>query len=102
MMRDELLKQISALPPDADIGIQIGDDHLDIADLAPWGDGGFVALTCHSADLRDVLSEWGLPVSQRQWLELSGRREQPVRAQQYSSEVQQRSCRITYDPATGP
>lgn len=63
MMRDELLKQISALPADADIGIRIGEDHVDIADLASWGDGNFVALTCHSADLRDVLSEWGLPAS---------------------------------------
>jgi hypothetical protein len=64
-MRDDLLKQISALPPDADIGIQIGDDHLDIGDLVPWGEGGFVALRCHSGDLRDVLSEWDLPDHQR-------------------------------------
>jgi hypothetical protein len=61
MKRDELVQQLSDLPPDTDIGIQIGDDHLDIADLVPWGNGGFVALKCHSGDLRDVLSEWGLP-----------------------------------------
>jgi hypothetical protein len=66
MMRDELLKQIAALRPDADVGIQIGDDHLDIAGLVPWGNGGFVALKCHSADLRDVLVEWGLSAGQRE------------------------------------
>jgi hypothetical protein len=60
MMRDDLLNQLSALPPDVDIGIQIGEDHLDIADLVPWGDGGFVALKCHSGDLRDLLSELGM------------------------------------------
>ena len=60
MMRDELLQQISALPPDTDIGIQVGGDHLDIADLVPWGDGAFVALRCHSSDLRDMLLQWGI------------------------------------------
>jgi hypothetical protein len=66
MRRDDLLKQLSTLPPDTDIGIQIGSDHLDIADLVSWGDGGFVALKCHSVDLRDVLLEWGLPALQRE------------------------------------
>lgn len=61
MMRDELLQQIAALPAEADIGIQLGEDHLDIADLVPWGDGEFVGLRCHSVDLLDVLSEWDLP-----------------------------------------
>jgi hypothetical protein len=65
MMRDDLLKQLSALPPDADVGIQLGDDHLDIAELVPWGEG-FVALTCHSADLRDVLLDWGMPGPRRE------------------------------------
>jgi len=77
MMRDDLLNQISALPPDADIGIQIGDDHLDIADVVPWGDDGFAALKCHSGDLRDVLTEWGLPANQRERLVLGRRSEQP-------------------------
>jgi hypothetical protein len=66
MMRDDLLKQISALPQDSDIGIQLGGDHLDIADLVAWGDGGFVALKCHASDLRDVLLEWGLLAHQRE------------------------------------
>jgi hypothetical protein len=57
MMRDDLVAQLAALPGNADIGIRIGDDQLDIADLEPWGDGGFVALTCSPADLRDVLRE---------------------------------------------
>jgi hypothetical protein len=61
MMRDELLKQLSAVPENADVGIQLGDDHLDITDLVPWGGGEFVALRCHSADLRDVLLEWAAP-----------------------------------------
>jgi tRNA(Ile)-lysidine synthetase-like protein len=65
MMRDELLQQISALPPDTDIGIQIGNDHLDIEDIVPWGDGGFIALSCHSRDLRDLLLEWGIPENSR-------------------------------------
>ena len=66
MRRDELLKQLSTLPPDTDVGIQIGADHLDIADLVSWGEGGFAALMCHSDDLRDVLLEWGLPTLQRE------------------------------------
>lgn len=86
MMRDKLLKQISALPPDADTGIQIGDDHLDIADLVPWGDGGFVALQCHSGDLRDVLSEWGLREPQQMLLALNGRSGQPLSPYQYSKQ----------------
>ena len=63
MMRDELLQQIAALPADADIGIQLGEEHLDIADVILWGGGGFGALRCHSVDLRDVLFEWGLPAT---------------------------------------
>jgi hypothetical protein len=66
MMRDELLQQISALPPDTDIGIQVGCDHLDIVDLVPWGGGEFVALKCHSSDLRDMLMQWGIPKQQQQ------------------------------------
>ena len=65
MMRDELLQQISALPPDTDIGIQVGGDHLDIADLVPWGGGGYVALKCHSSDLRDMLVQWGISKQQQ-------------------------------------
>lgn len=61
MMRDELLQRISALPPETEIDIQVGGDHLDITDLVPWGDCGFVALRCHSNDLHDVLLEWGIP-----------------------------------------
>lgn len=38
MMRDELLQRIAALPEDSDVGVQIGDDHLDITDVIPWGD----------------------------------------------------------------
>lgn len=60
MMRDELLQQIAALPADADVGVQIGDDHLDIADVLTWG-GGFGALRCHPNDLRDLRLAWGLP-----------------------------------------
>ena len=61
MMRDELLRQIAALPADSDVGVQIGDDHLDIADAVAWGDGSFGALQCHSSDLRDMLVAWDLP-----------------------------------------
>jgi len=56
MMRDELMKQIATLPADADVGIQIGDDHLDIDEVIVWGDGGFGALRCHPNDLRDLLA----------------------------------------------
>ena len=61
MTRDELLRRISALPPEVDIGVQVGDAHLDIADVVRWGDGTFVALRCHAGDLRDLLREWGVP-----------------------------------------
>lgn len=59
MKRDELLERISALPANVDIGIQVGDEHLDIVDVCPWGDGAFVALRCHAPDIRDVLLAWG-------------------------------------------
>jgi hypothetical protein len=65
MMRDELLKRITALPSEADVGVQIGDGHVEIADLVPWGDGNFIALKCHPNDLHDLLLEWGLPNEQR-------------------------------------
>jgi len=65
MLRDELLKQLSALPEDANIGVQIGNEHLDVTNLTPWGDEGFVDLQCHTADLRDVLLAWGLPADKR-------------------------------------
>lgn len=68
MKRDELLHQIAALPADADVGIQLGDDHLDIADVTAWGDGVFGALKCQSSDLRDVLLTWGLSQEQREQL----------------------------------
>jgi hypothetical protein len=57
--RDELLERISALPANVDIGIQVGEEHLDIVDVCPWGDGTFVALKCHAPDIRDVLLDWG-------------------------------------------
>src|SRR5262245_38757187 len=37
MMRDELLRQIADLPEDADVGLQIGNAHLDIAEVIVWG-----------------------------------------------------------------
>jgi hypothetical protein len=58
MRRRELLQRIAALPADADIGVQIGDDYLDIADVVAWGDGAFGALQCDRADLRDLLAAW--------------------------------------------
>lgn len=72
MMRDELLQRIAALPEDSDVGVQIGDDHLDIADVVPWGDGTFGALRCHSSDLRDMLVAWELPRDLRDRLASSG------------------------------
>jgi hypothetical protein len=68
MMRDELLEQIAALPADADVGVQIGDDHLDIASVTPWGDGSFGALRCHPGDLRDLMLAWDLSSDQRERL----------------------------------
>jgi hypothetical protein len=61
MKRDELLRTIAAMPAGVDMGIQIGDDYLDIAEVVEWGDGEFCALRCHPNDLRDVLAAWGLP-----------------------------------------
>ena len=56
MMRDELLRRIGALPVEADVGIQIGDDHLDIVDVIGWGDGEFGAIRCDQNDFRDFLA----------------------------------------------
>lgn len=50
MKRSELLRRILALPADADVGVQIGEEHLDIADVVAWGDGAFGALRCCPAD----------------------------------------------------
>jgi hypothetical protein len=65
MRRDELMKKIAALPAEADVGIQIGEDHLDIADVVPWGGGSFGAIRCQSCDLRDALLAWGVPKDRR-------------------------------------
>lgn len=61
MMRDELLRQIAALPPDTDVGIQIGDEHLDVVSVVVWGDGNFGALRCQPNDYRDLIAAWGVP-----------------------------------------
>jgi hypothetical protein len=65
MKRRELLRRIAALPADADVGVQIGDDHLDISEVVAWGDGAFGALRCHRADLRDLFLAWQLDFSMR-------------------------------------
>jgi hypothetical protein len=65
MLRHELMRLIAALPADADVGVQIGDETLDIADVVPWGDGAFAALRCHPGDLRDLLADWRLPLDLR-------------------------------------
>jgi len=65
MMRDELMQQIATLPADTDVGIQIGDDHLDIAEVIAWGDGRFGALRCHPNDLRDLLASQGVDDRER-------------------------------------
>jgi hypothetical protein len=72
MMRDELLHQIAALPEDSDVGVQIGDDQLDITDVVSWGDGAFGALRCRSSDVRDMLVAWELPGDLRDRLASSG------------------------------
>ena len=67
MMRNELLRQLAALPEETLIGIQIGDQHLDAVRLTlPWGDEGFVDLQCHVPDLVDVLMVWNLPAPHRE------------------------------------
>jgi hypothetical protein len=68
MKRDELLQQIAALPVGADVGIQIGEDHLDIVEVDAWGEGQFGALRCQPNDLRDLQASWGLPASLRECL----------------------------------
>ena len=68
MTRDELVKRLSALPPEAEIDIQIGAEHLDVADIVPWGDENFVALVADPIDLRDVLVMWGVPPRRRNLL----------------------------------
>jgi hypothetical protein len=66
MTRDDLLQQISNLPPDADIGIDVGGEHVDIVGLAPAAEGGLVVLQCHLPDVLDMLAEWGIPKRQRE------------------------------------
>jgi hypothetical protein len=78
MMRDELLQRIAALPAEADVGVQIGDDHLDIADVVLWGDGAFGALRCHANDLNDTLAAWGLSSELRNRLALEAPRIGPA------------------------
>ena len=65
MLRDELMNRLSALPEGANIGVQLGTEHLNVTDLTPWGDKGFVDLQCDAADLRDVLLMLGLPAAKR-------------------------------------
>jgi hypothetical protein len=65
MKRDKLLRQLSALPDNVDIGIQIGADRLDVVDIVPWGGGRFAALRCCPGDLRDLLLAWGIPATLR-------------------------------------
>jgi hypothetical protein len=43
------------------VGVQIADDHLDIADVIARGERAFGALRCHSGDLRDTPAAWLLP-----------------------------------------
>jgi len=68
MKRDELLAHLASLPADTDIGVQLGKAKLDISEVTAWGEGAFVALECHEGDLRDVLTEWGIPADRREEL----------------------------------
>jgi hypothetical protein len=68
MKRDELLTHLASLPADTDIGVQLGASNLDISEVTAWGEGAFVALGCDESDLRDVLTEWGLPADRREEL----------------------------------
>jgi hypothetical protein len=61
MMRDELLRHLIALPPEADIVMEIGKVHIEIAGLVYRGDRANTTLLPHLADLRDALVEWGIP-----------------------------------------
>jgi hypothetical protein len=62
MNRDELLRHLVTYPPETEIGVQLGDQNLDISDVTAWGGGAFVALECLEVDLRDLLTEWHIPV----------------------------------------
>ena len=68
MKNDVLLGRLSTLPADAEIGVRIGDEHLNVTDLTSWGDSGFLELQCHDGDLRDMLTGWGLPADERERL----------------------------------
>jgi hypothetical protein len=63
--RDNLLRQILALPVGTDIGVEIGADRLDVTGIVPWGGGRFAALRCRPSDLRDLLVDWGIPAALR-------------------------------------
>ena len=65
MERDELIRRITALPVGTDVGVELGEAQLDIADVAVRPGTPYGVLRCLNADVRDVLAEWGLPESLR-------------------------------------
>jgi len=59
MRRRELIKALSQLPKNARLGILVGDQYMDIADVVTVG--SHYALRCWPADVRDALaSDWGI------------------------------------------
>lgn len=59
MMRDELVRHLVALPPDAEVVVDIGRIEVDIVEVVGItfpGERGNIALKPHSDDLRDALS----------------------------------------------
>ena len=65
MRRDELLRQIAALPENVDVGVQVVGEALDIVGSTAWGGGAFIAIRCATKDLQDMLVGWGVPADRR-------------------------------------
>ena len=61
MMKTELLRQILALPEQADIGMRLGEHSLNITNVSG---GESASVHCDLGDLRDVMAAWKLTPSQ--------------------------------------
>jgi len=59
MMRDELLRRLVMLPPDADVFVDIGRSKVEIVEIIGisfTADHNSIALKPHPGDLRDALA----------------------------------------------
>ena len=58
MFRDEMVRQLVELPVNADVLLQLGDGHVEIAGLAYRETEPASVLLPHQPDIRDVLADY--------------------------------------------